>query len=285
MLGKLFKYENRAISKILMPLSIAVILLSLFGALLLKSNFLFESFYSQESLFSEAIMGGSTLLIIGSIVAIISANFIAVYLIMQRYYKNLFTDEGYLTFTLPVKQSQIILSKLFTGVIWTIIIALCTLAGVAIFVLFGTSASFINYEVIDMISYAWEQLTAYYSASLGNFFIMVIEVIVICLVSMVTSYLLIYLSITLGSQLAKKHKVLASIGMYFVISSIAETIELISTTVLSGLFLDGMYIESEILTLSQMHILFIFSVVFNLIASAVYFIVNKHILTNKLNIE
>lgn len=283
MLGKLFKYENRAVSKILFPLSIAVILLSVFGAAMLKLNFVFEGFYEQENIVSNLISTGSNLLMIFSILAIVSANFVAVFLIMQRYYRNLFTDEGYLTFTLPVTPVQIILSKLFTAIIWSVIIVLCTIAGVFIFVVFGTSSSFINYEVIDAIKEVWHQIASVELISLLDWFLFIFEFILMGIVSMVTSFLLIYLSITLGSQIAKKHKILASVGMYFVISSVVSTVESIIMAMI--MILNFGSLEAEPTSLFEMYLLFIGAIVVNLIVSVVYFFVNKYVLTNKLNIE
>ena len=55
MLGKLFKYENRAVSKILLPLSLAVIVLSIFAALMLKLNLIFEGKFTEGSIISMAL--------------------------------------------------------------------------------------------------------------------------------------------------------------------------------------------------------------------------------------
>ena len=42
-------------------------------------------------------------------------------LIFSRYYKNLYGQEGYLMFTLPVKSSQILLSKILVSFVWIIL--------------------------------------------------------------------------------------------------------------------------------------------------------------------
>ena len=41
-------------------------------------------------------------------------------IIARRFYVNVYGDEGYLTLTLPVKRSYIILSKLIVGMCWLI---------------------------------------------------------------------------------------------------------------------------------------------------------------------
>ena len=85
-------------------------------------------------------LGG--LLAVVMVLAIIAACFLVFFIICAHFYRNLMTDEGYLTFTLPVKTSEILWSKLITAMLWTIIsvvvIGLCVL----MFVGLSTAASF-----------------------------------------------------------------------------------------------------------------------------------------------
>jgi hypothetical protein len=50
--------------------------------------------------------------------------------LIQRFYKNLLGDEGYLMFTLPVQSWSHILSKLAVSMLWTVVsggVALCSI--------------------------------------------------------------------------------------------------------------------------------------------------------------
>lgn len=285
MLGKLFKYENKAVSKLLMPLTLAVIILPILGALILKMQYIFGDKFEDGSIVSSIFSLVSGIMIFFIVIATISACFISLFILMQRYYKNLFSDEGYLTFTLPVKTGSIILSKLFTAVIWSVIVAVCTIIGVMIFVLFGTSASFINNEVVDGFSQVFKQIFEYYFTGSAVQVLFLIELLISIIVSIFTNILLIYLAITIGCQIAKKHKILASIGIYFVISSIVSVLSTIiqvitTTTIYSGF--DFVFVEP---TLSDITIILIPSIIFSIALGIGYFLLNKYILKNRLNIE
>ena len=285
MLGKLFKYENKSVSKLLTPMALAVIILPVLGALILKMQFIFGDKFENGSIISSIFSLASGIMIFFIVIATISACFISLFILMQRYYKNLFSDEGYLTFTLPVKTGSIILSKLFTAVIWSVIVAVCTIIGVMIFVLFGTSASFINNEVVDGFSQVFKQIFEFYFTGSAVQIIYLIELLISIIVSLFTNILLMYLAITIGCQIAKKHKVLASIGMYFVISSVVSVlstiIQVITTTTLYGGF-DFIYVEP---TLSDVTLILLPSIIFSIILGVCYFLLNNYIHKNKLNIE
>ena len=137
MLGKLIKYENRNVKKALLPLALGIILVSILGTIMLKISLFTSENFQPGSVIATVLSTGSSLMLGFSILAIISAIFVAFFLIYQRYYRSMFTDEGYLTFTLPVKPNQILFSKIFVGVIWAIITAISTFIGIMIFVLFA----------------------------------------------------------------------------------------------------------------------------------------------------
>ena len=50
------------------------------------------------------------LLVIACVMAIIASAVVTELLVFVRFYKNFFTDEGYLTFTLPVSRKDLLLS-------------------------------------------------------------------------------------------------------------------------------------------------------------------------------
>ena len=58
----------------------------------------------------------SVISMVGYVVLIISISAITLIIMVQRFYKNLLGDEGYLMFTLPVKTWQNVLNKLIFAV-------------------------------------------------------------------------------------------------------------------------------------------------------------------------
>jgi ABC-type transport system involved in multi-copper enzyme maturation permease subunit len=85
------------------------------------------------------LMAGYVLLIVGIFV-------ITLIVILQRFYKNLVKEEGYLMFTLPVKPWELITSKLIASVIWTFVSTIVVMISVCIMTLSkGCFASFAQF--------------------------------------------------------------------------------------------------------------------------------------------
>lgn len=120
MLGKLMKYDMKYMARILPWLYLGGIgfsaLITTFILLVQDATVLILGAYAAYFLFIIAVEA----------IAVCSSIFM-----MVRIYRNMFSDEGYLTFTLPVKNGDVLNSKILTGAIWTFfsgIVALIMLA-------------------------------------------------------------------------------------------------------------------------------------------------------------
>ena len=113
--------------RLLVPLSLAVIGTTIAGTAALRG------IQSVNDVRHGSWILNSTLAILfaSTILALIAYVFFSQILIMYRYYTNLFTDEGYLTFTLPAKTSSILTAKVINAIIWStytfVILFLCIL--------------------------------------------------------------------------------------------------------------------------------------------------------------
>lgn len=146
-------------------------------------------------------------------------------LLFIRFYRNFFTDEGYLTFTLPVKRETLLNSKVLAGFIaMAAAAAVCALNFSIIFAI-------PQYEVIrseGFFSGFQEVMREIPDHVVGPLLIMGIETLVLAALVLLLSVLFLYCCITFGSMLVKKGKLFASIGMYYGIgSSIISTMQLI----------------------------------------------------------
>jgi hypothetical protein len=99
MLGKLIKHEWKAVGKILAIVHLALILMAIVGKIMLSIQVL-----SEAGLLWRMLL----LIYVFSVIAVGVGTHI--YLAI-RFYKNMYTDEGYLSFTLPVKSWQHIFFK------------------------------------------------------------------------------------------------------------------------------------------------------------------------------
>ena len=289
MLGKLIKYDFKALKKTLLPLCFGAVALSVFVTILMKLFYLYQDYSQNLSRVLDDIFGTVlTLLLIFGFLGLVAAAIVSWFLILKRYYQNLFKDDGYLTFTLPVKTSGILLSKLISSTIWSLITSLFAIVSIAIFVVFGTSRQFINMDAIDTFSRIWE---AYWSTpllTLKDYIIIPIIFTILVLSSVVQNILLLFLAITLGNQVSRKHKILGSVGMYFVVNTVASIIVSTAMILLTYAGLEQIDNDSIFSITPGMDIVYIYLSVVIVISAALsvaYFFVNKYILKNHLNLE
>ena len=102
MLGKLLKYEIKATARWFLPIYIIIFLFAFINRLINPFQKVGDTYTATvEGLnFLNFMRGISIFVYFALIVAVIAMTFI---IIIQRFYKNLLGDEGYIMFTLPVK--------------------------------------------------------------------------------------------------------------------------------------------------------------------------------------
>lgn len=103
MLRKLLKYELKATGRTFFPIYIAILLVSVVNRLIRLTDSKLAS-----NLTSMALAG-----LFGAL------GVLTIVVLIQRFKKNLLSDEGYLMFTLPVSSTKLIWSKLIATVVWT----------------------------------------------------------------------------------------------------------------------------------------------------------------------
>lgn len=221
MLKKLMKHDFRALSRTLVPLQIGVLGGGLVATLLtaltirLGEN---TSGSGGSALLRQLLMGisASASVLIG--IGIMASALITLLLICYHFYRSFLGDEGYLTFTLPVSTSKLIWSKLLTGMLWTLINAVVVMVTLLIFSVFGTTTNSIaNMEVLQAFRVFFTDILPQASQYV-NVPLMSVEIVVIGILGLASQMLEIYFAIVVGGQVAKKHRILAAIGMYLLIN-------------------------------------------------------------------
>ena len=115
MLGKLIKHEFKETSKLMLPLYLVLVVITILGRIVAQSIMISGNADSSTIMAIFNIL--SVFVYVVGLIVISIASYI--YLIM-RFYKNLFSNEGYLMHTLPVTSWQLLISKLVTAFIWFI---------------------------------------------------------------------------------------------------------------------------------------------------------------------
>lgn len=222
MLKKLFKHDFRALSRTLFPLQIGILGGGLVATLLSALSIrLSESSWAGahgSNLLKGLLMAVSVTSAVLIGVAIMASLLVTLIFICHHFYRSFLSDEGYLTFTLPVKTSDLLWSKLLTGMLWMLINGVVVMIALLIFSVFGTTTNtLINMEVLNAFRMFFTDLLPQ-AAQYISIPLMIVEVVVISILALAAQLLQVYFAIIVGGQVAKKHRILAAIGMYLLIN-------------------------------------------------------------------
>lgn len=164
-----------------------------------------------------------------------------------HYYRNKFSDEGYLTFTLPARGRDIFFSEYVSILLWSAIIGIVTLSSLGVMVLLGTG-DYLAREVSDLLpvmDVAFRELGAVFGAGYGA------ALAVAWLVEVLAQPMLILSCITMGCTFARRHKLLMSVVMYgafSLVSGMGQTVVALAALAISEALGGG---EMTVLTLGQ----------------------------------
>lgn len=253
MLGKLLKYEFQATSRTFFPIYIAILLVSIINRVFRRAN----------------VDMGFTLTVFVLVGLFIALGVITLIMIIQRFNKNLLSDEGYLMFTLPVKSSNLIFSKLFVSFIWTIISGIIA---VSAFLILLADANFFKTLGEVFSSTFWENFVKAMQMGIDeNPVLMLVRIGFIGILGYSEVILAIYLALAVG-QLPKfsKHRVIASFIAYFVIVTVEQWAVMIA----------GITVGPHLMIDSNMmlNIVLVATIVLNIVYfSLTNFILKKHL--------
>lgn len=233
MFRKLLKHEWKATAPTLGILNLAVLVTSVVAALLLRFD---EIRYDGP--FAIILAMVMVFALIAAVVCAVAAEI----LLLVRFYKSRFTDQGYLTFTLPVSAHQVFLSSALNMLFWTLITGIVLIGSFTLFCVIGLGEAITAiYEEFQNLtsfmdpydSYVSTSQTAYQWAVIGQ-----------AVVSIPCSIVTLQTCITVGAVIAKKHKVLASFGAYYVLSFITSTVTSMLAQVIGASYMDYLLYSS-----------------------------------------
>ena len=179
MLRKLLKHEFRATGRIMLP--VIGILLATSVAANLSLRYLLGSdvwFFSMLGILLLTAFG----------FAIFGVFIVSFILMIQRFYKNLLQDEGYVMLTLPVSIHQHIWSKLIVSSVWFIVTALAVILACCITAFDLTVVKEILWGLGELFQ-ELRKLQAYYAI---NGTAILIELIALAFLSLVAMCLQFY---------------------------------------------------------------------------------------------
>ncbi len=217
MLGKLLKYELKAgiWYYIIMSAAVFAVTLACCGTMGIMIKNEADNPFITLSAMSVVML---------YIVVLVAAGIFTPIIVFKRFYSHNFSQEGYLTFTLPVTAKQIYWSKFMTSLLWYCwTYLLIILSFVALIITLSLSFDFDLSFLQDVFGS--------FTEIFDNSILMIILYVLNCLISIVYGICIIYLSICIGQNF-NVHRVIAAIGSYFVVGWIINLISsVLSTTV------------------------------------------------------
>ena len=287
MLKQLLKYEFKATKRLYFGLYLALALLSVVLGVTFRQEHALAHSTSFQNL--EVIL---MMVYVSVILAIAVLCFVNT---VQRFCRNLLGREGYLMHTLPVTETQLILSKLLTSMVWVLCSGLVGVVCITVMVSIGV----LDAEVLGTLSWdRWKQLWQMLYGELGpEFWVAMVWTILINLARLASLILCVYAACMIAHQFKKQTMaagILAFIGMNIVENQIDKLLGTNDAT----LFVDVTYKLVDVSNGSEgtpvMHYITaafgqgascLFCFVFTAAIAAVYFFLTRCLMKHKLNLE
>ncbi len=212
MLGKLMAYELRALWK---PAAVMLAVMVVAGAAgigcLGATQMLGEVARSGSGAVAAPMCGNATValfmaaLFCGFLVWAAAA---ALYVfVAMRFYRTMFTDEGYLTLTLPVRAGTLIMAKFWVAYLLLVAFSLVALLMYALMVLAISGDTAAVAGVLSIMG-GWGAFVA--DGDVASVLGGIVNTLVTCAYALG----LAFCSLTLGAWWARRHKVAAAVGVY-----------------------------------------------------------------------
>lgn len=268
MLGKVMKYEFKAIGRILPLFYIALIAASVFLAINLR-------FIPADTFFGMLIrtISGSLYGIILAATAIVT-----LVILISRYKKSMLGDSGYYMLTLPVKMETHILAKTFSATIWgffSLVVSIITIMIIGTITYMG-NIRLVFYQMME----AFKSLTSNEKA-LGA--ILILEFLILVILSLTKTALIIYAAMSFG-QLSKNHPNLMAVVFYMGFNFIESMIATIILNILDKVIFINQIFDELMKDLKGLDIFMLILIILSSLVCVVYFVITNLYMKKKLDI-
>lgn len=266
MLKKLMRYEWLATSRMILPFYIVMLSVAIINGIFFRLD-------RTDGVFHNI---AEKILISSYIIIIIASFLFVIYIMVSRFYKNIYGREGYLTHTLPVKNWQHIVSKLVAASCWSIATMIVFFTSLFVLGLIVAPEEF--YLLCYKIVSEWKRILMILSESEAIVF--GVQVVVSAILGTISFYLKAYFSIGVG-QLVSNYRILASIAVYIGIGVIEN---IVSATISIPIFMKINTVTDDASVTKMLHSIFNHSIFYSLIFAILYFLGTKYLMDKKLNL-
>ena len=274
MLRKLLKHEFRATGRIMLPLYL-ILLATAIGA-----NFSTRGLLETDLKVLD-LLGG--LLVMAFAVAIIAVCVMSMVVMVQRFYKNLLQDEGYVMMTLPVSVHQQVWSKLIVSAVWfaLTIVMVCLACLIMAF----------DVELVQQIAAGFRELFQEIYRNLSTYYAIngtaiVAEFLVLCFVGCCAMCLQFYAALAIGHSFPN-HKMAWSVLWFFLIQFIMQFLGGMGIMLLDESWFHHLLLgwTDNISAMASVHLGMVTVILGEVVYGAVFYILTNYFLKKRLNLE
>ncbi len=275
MLSKLIKYDMKSLNRFLPVLHLFILLSSIMIRVFITGRIKPQTSSEQTDI----------LIILCYVLyfTMITALSTGTYLIAGiRFYKNMFSDEGYLTKTLPITNGMHLLSKTIAGSIWAMV-NMCFVYLCSYVVIWTPYIKSVVEENKDDILQEFGFVGKYAGLSFST--VLLILLLFSCF-GAISSIIMIYASVALG-QLFSSHRVLGAVVSYFVISTLISVLSVVAMALLGSetrLIVTSGSLEDEFNFVSYMIEIMKISAGLMIITSVILYVATHCIMNKKINL-
>ena len=281
MLKKSIKHEFRATSRVMLPVYLAILALSV------VTHFAQRVIDSQSG--SDFLRTVALLTMVIFFIGLAAVGLSVIALAATRFYRSFLSDEGYLTMTLPVNTHKLISSRLIVSVVWYALTALvCLLSEFLMAMNSGDWNRFFR-GFGSFVREVWKVLPGLETNMLLGMILCAVELFLCLVLGAALASLLLYAAMAIGHSFNRHKKALSVVfGLVFYYATrIAAVVSAI--WIIGGLFAkyERAYAMDYLLEPSMTPYNLIIGVALALLAAAcvLFYFLTHYFLTRKLNLE
>lgn len=210
MLGKVIKNEFKDTWKVLLPLNLALVVVTICGLIALN-------IFAVKDGVAGIVVGATSVTYMLGLIALVITSLI--YLAV-RFYKSMYGSEGYLTHTLPVSAFSNLHGKLIVSILWymfSMVLAITSVLVLAYALVANVGRTLGETTNISMMIAEFEYI---FEAPIG---ILILKMLGYLLMASMSALLMIYASLSIG-QLFNKYKIGAAVVTYIIFYLITQII-------------------------------------------------------------
>ena len=264
MLRKLLKYDFRSVIKefsILWPAALVMALVMRFTL----------SMADAEIMGFDIASTIATLVYFGILVAMVVVTLI---FIIQRFFRGILGEEGYLMNTLPVKPWQLVMSKLISAMVVTILSTFIALLSILLL---------IPSSLYDVFGVTFQVIVDYFSSGRPDYILYVLEFLALMLLSVSSSITMFYLSMAIG-HLFGRNRIAASVIAYIALNAAVNALMMVLAVAAAMLDINMDFIAA--MTAQQaLHAAFLLMIAGCLVLTLIYYFATTYIIKRHLNLE